>query len=120
MTIDTVHCTGEVMKLRSRLAVLLQLAPQHTLDMTKRQLPTLPGALVSPWACGHVGVLLLGVLVLELVLVFFGAARNVTVLFGEDADSAGGDSVVDYGLIVLAYDVDAEYLGWKVSNNLKR
>jgi hypothetical protein len=32
------------------------------------------------------------VLVLELLLVFFGAAGNVTVLFGEDADSVGGNS----------------------------
>jgi hypothetical protein len=52
--------------------------------------------------------------------VFFGAARNMTILFGEDADSAGGDSMIDYGLVVLAYDVDAEYFGWKVSNNSKR
>ena len=44
-----------------------------------------------------------GVLVLEpelvmLVLALFGAAGKVVVLFGEDADSAGGDFVVDYGL----------------------
>jgi hypothetical protein len=32
-------------------------------------------------------------------------------LFGEDVDDAGGDFVVDYSLVVLAYDVDAEFLG---------
>jgi hypothetical protein len=46
------------------------------------------------------------------VLVLFGAARNaVVVLFGEDADSAGGDFVLDYGLLVLAYGVVAEFFG---------
>jgi hypothetical protein len=27
---------------------------------------------------------------------------------------------VDYGLVVLAYDVNAEFLDWEVSKNLKR
>jgi hypothetical protein len=55
-----------------------------------------------------------------LVLVLFGVAGNVVVLFGEDADSTGGDFVVHYGLVVLAYDVDPEFIGWEVSKDLKR
>jgi hypothetical protein len=60
----------------------------------------------------------LGVLVFELLLVLlmlFGAGGDVGVLFGENADDAGGDFVVDYSLVVLAYDVDSEFLGWEVS-----
>jgi hypothetical protein len=61
------------------------------------------------------GVLLLG------MLVFFGvASMYMVVLFGEDKDIAGSDFVMDYGLVVLAYDVDAEYLGWKISDDSKR
>jgi hypothetical protein len=72
---------------------------------------------------GGRGGLLVGVPVLELVLVvlvLFSAAGNAVVLFGEDADSAGGDFVVAYGLVILAYCVDAEFLGWEVSKDLKR
>jgi hypothetical protein len=59
-----------------------------------------------------------GVLVLEpefvmLVLVLFGAAGKVVVLFGEDADSAGGDFVADYGLYCprLRYRCRIPWLG---------
>ena len=55
------------------------------------------------------------------VLVLFCAARNtVVVLFGEDADSAGGDFVLDYGLLVLAYGVVAEFFGQEVSKDSKK
>ena len=63
-------------------------------------------------------VLLLGVLALELLLVLlvlFGAGGDVGVLFRENADEAGGDFVVEYSLVVLAYDVNSEFLGWEVS-----
>jgi hypothetical protein len=56
---------------------------------------------------------------LVLVLVLFSAAGNVVGLFKEDADSVGGDFVVDYGLVGL-YGVNAEFFGWEVSKDLKR
>jgi hypothetical protein len=34
----------------------------------------------------------------------------VSVLVGEDADDVGGNFVVDDRLVVLAYDVDSEFL----------
>jgi len=58
-------------------------------------------------------------LVLVLVLVLFSAAGNVVGLFKEDADSVGGDFVVDYGLVGL-YGVNAEFFGWEASKYLKR
>jgi hypothetical protein len=69
------------------------------------------------------GVLLLGVLVLELLLVLlmlFGAGGDVRVLFGEDTDNTGGDFLVNYSLVVFAYDVASEFLGGEVSIGLKR
>jgi len=42
--LDIIHRAGEVMKFRSRLATLLKLALQPTLDMVKCQLPALPRA----------------------------------------------------------------------------
>jgi hypothetical protein len=68
------------------------------------------------------GVLLLGVIVLELLLVplmLFGAGGDVRVLFGEDADNTGGDFLVNYSPIVFAYDVASEFLGGEVSIGLK-
>ena len=44
----------------------------------------------------------------------------MVVLFGEDKDSAGDNFVIDYGPVVLIYDVDAKYLDGKVSNDSKR
>jgi hypothetical protein len=35
--------------------------------------------------------------------------RDVGVLFGEDADDAGGNFAVDYGLVVFAYDIDTAF-----------
>lgn len=62
------------------------------------------------------GVLLLGALTLELELMLpmlLGAGGDVGILFGED--NAGCDFMVDYCLVVLAYDVDSEFLGWEIS-----
>jgi hypothetical protein len=62
------------------------------------------------------GVLLLGVLASELLLVLLmllGVGGDVGILFGED--NAGGDFMVDYCLVVVAYDVDSEFLGWEIS-----
>jgi hypothetical protein len=67
------------------------------------------------------GVLLLGVLVLELLLVLlmlFGPG-DVRVLFREDADNTGGDFLVNYSLVIFAYDVASEFLGGVVSLGLK-
>lgn len=51
---DIVHRADEVMKLRTRLANLLQLALQPTIDMTKRQLPAHPrGSDVSTFHPAH-------------------------------------------------------------------
>jgi hypothetical protein len=51
----------------------------------------------------------------------FGAGSDTGVLFRDDSDDAGGDFVVDYSLVVLAYDVDvdSEFLGGEVSKGLK-
>lgn len=41
-------------------------------------------------------------------------------LVGRDADDAGGDFVMDYSLVVLTYDIDAEFLGWEVSKGFEQ
>jgi hypothetical protein len=46
-----------------------------------------------------------------LVWVLFGVGGDVGVLFGEDADDVGGNFVVNYRLVVFAYDVDTAFLG---------
>ena len=107
---NIVHWVGEVMKLHSRLAVLLQLALQPTLNMSKNQLPALPHGSDVPTShatqqfggvvAGHVGV--------------FRCGQNMVVLFGEDKDSAGGN------FVMVTYNVDAKYLDWKVSSDSKR
>jgi hypothetical protein len=53
------------------------------------------------------GVLLL---LLKLLLMLLGASCDVRVLIGEDAYDTGGDFVMDDGLVVFAYDIDAEFL----------
>jgi len=61
------------------------------------------------------GVVLLGVLVLELLLVLlmlFGAGG---VLFGEDAGSLDRNIVVDDNRVIIACNVDAKFLGCEVS-----
>jgi hypothetical protein len=50
------------------------------------------------------------VTLLELLLMLLGASGNVDVLIGEDAYDAGGDFVVNDGLVVFAYDIDAGFL----------
>ena len=55
------------------------------------------------------GVLLL-LLLLELVLVLFSARSDVGVLFREETDDTGCDFMVDDRLVVLADDVNAEFL----------
>ena len=45
----------------------------------------------------------------------FCAGGDVGILFGENADDASGDFVMDYSLVVLAYDIDSGFLGWEVS-----
>jgi hypothetical protein len=47
-----------------------------------------------------------------LVWVLFGADGDAGVLFGEDADDADRNFLVDYGLVVFAYDVDTAFLSW--------
>jgi hypothetical protein len=42
----------------------------------------------------------------------FRPSSDLDVLFGKDTYNAGGDFVVDDSFIVLAHDVDAEFLGW--------
>lgn len=44
------------------------------------------------------------------VLMLFGARGGLGVLFGEDTDDAGGDFVVDNGLVVFPDDVNTEFL----------
>jgi hypothetical protein len=64
-------------------------------------------------------VRVLAVLLLVL-LVLFSVGGDAGVLFGGDADDAGGNFVVDYELVVFTYDVDTALLGWEVSEDLKR
>jgi hypothetical protein len=67
------------------------------------------------------GVQLLDMPVLELeLLMLFSLGSDVGVLFRGDTDGAGKNFVGDYSLAVLAYDVNAEFLGWDVSRDLKR
>jgi hypothetical protein len=54
--------------------------------------------------------LLLTVVLLELILMLLGASCDVRVLIGEDTYDTGGDFVIDNGLVVFAYDIDAEFL----------
>ena len=53
---------------------------------------------------------LLMVMLLELLLMLLGASGNVGVLIREDAYDAGGDFVVNDGLVIVAYDTDAGFL----------
>jgi len=46
-----------------------------------------------------------------LVWVLFGVGGDVGVLFGEHADNVGSNFVVDYRLVVFAYDVNTAFLG---------
>jgi hypothetical protein len=49
------------------------------------------------------------------LLMLFGLGGDVGVLFREDRDDARDSFAVDCDLVVLAYDVDVELLGWEVS-----
>jgi hypothetical protein len=53
------------------------------------------------------GVLLL---LLKLILMLLGGSYDVRVLIGEDAYDTGGDFVMDDGLVIFVYDIDAEFL----------
>ena len=53
------------------------------------------------------------------MLLMFGAGGDVGVLFGKDADNASGNFVADYSLVVLANDIDSEFLGGDDSKGLK-
>jgi hypothetical protein len=55
-------------------------------------------------------LLLLPMVMLKLLLMVLGASGDVGVLIGEDAYDPGGDFVVDDGLVVFTYDIDAEFL----------
>jgi hypothetical protein len=46
-----------------------------------------------------------------LVWVLFRVGGDMGVLFGEDADDVGSNFVVNYRLVVFAYDVDTAFLG---------
>ena len=59
------------------------------------------------------GLVLCAVLMLLLelmLLVWLGASDNKSILLGEDTDDANGDLVVNDDLVVLADDVDVEFL----------
>ena len=49
-------------------------------------------------------------LVLYVLLMLLGASGDVGVLIGEDTYDAGGDFVVNDGLVVFAYDINAGFL----------
>jgi hypothetical protein len=49
-------------------------------------------------------------LLLLLLLVLFGTSRDLSILFREHANCAGGDFVVDDGFVVFANNVDTEFL----------
>jgi hypothetical protein len=53
---------------------------------------------------------LLMVLLLELLLILLGASGDVGVLIGEDVYDAGGDFVVNDGLLVFAHGIDTGFL----------
>jgi hypothetical protein len=40
-------------------------------------------------------------------------------LFREDTEDVSSDFMVDYGLVVLKYDVDADFLSCEVNKDLK-
>lgn len=62
----------------------------------------------------HAGMLcVLLVMLLELLLIPLGASGDVGVLI-EDAYDAGGDFGVEGGPVVLAHDIDAEFLLWLI------
>ena len=46
------------------------------------------------------------VISLELLLMLLGPSGDVGVLIGEDAYNAGGDFVMDDGIVDFAYDID--------------
>ena len=74
------------------------------------------GWLVSVLSTIFLRLLVLGLL---LVLLIFGAGGDVGVLFGKDADNASGNFVADYSLVVLANDIDSEFLHGDDSKGLK-
>jgi hypothetical protein len=57
---------------------------------------------------------LLMVMLLELLLMLLGGGGDVGVLIGEDAYDVGGNFGVEDGPVVLAYDIDAEFLLWLI------
>jgi hypothetical protein len=59
------------------------------------------------------------VLELLLVLLMFGAGGDVRVLFGIDTDNANGNFVADYSPVILANDIDSEFLGGNASKGSK-
>jgi hypothetical protein len=54
--------------------------------------------------------MLLMVMLMELLLILLGESGDVGVLIGEDMYDAGGDFVVNDGLLVFAHDIDAGFL----------
>jgi hypothetical protein len=61
------------------------------------------------------GVLLLGVLELELVLLMlFGAGADVGVLFGEVPGNLNSNIEADNDRVILACDANTEFLGCEV------
>ena len=57
---------------------------------------------------------LLVLVVLLLGLVLFCAGGDLGILLGEDAYDSCGDLVVDDGFVVLAHNIDTEFLGDEV------
>jgi hypothetical protein len=49
-----------------------------------------------------------------------GAGCNIVILVGQDVDCTDGNFVVYYGLVVLAYNINAQFLCWEVSKDSKR
>lgn len=136
---DVTHRARQRMELRTSLARLLKLALQTIQDMVEREATlsrrshvaahaTHPGEglLLHRWSslilsrtwtlrackveCAAAAIRLRREISKWWVLMLFGARGGLRVLFGEDTDDAGGDFMVDDGLVVFPDDINAEFL----------